>query len=145
MPGIWVQGVVGADERGQGLGFLGPEGATNGPPPRCDGPQGCVFPNTLLSKCHETDAGGSQGDSTASNISPNPTSLLGPVSLATQEAFLMRHLQGAPPPPSALTDTWHSVLFPQQAPKLLDKSGWTRFYTFPTSPTQVRNFRKHGD
>lgn len=58
------------------------------------------------------------------------------LSLATRADF---------PPPSALADTWHSVLFPRQAPKLLDKLGWTGFHTFPTSPTQVRNFGKHGD
>lgn len=42
------------------------------------------------------------------------------------------------------TDTWHSVLSPQQAGSS-ETVGGARFYTFPTSASQVRNFRKQGD
>lgn len=84
----------------------------------------------------ERDAGGrawSQRDSTVSKFSSNPISLLWPMSLTTQEAFPRASPQGVPPPSSALADTWHSVLFPQQAHKLLDS--WAGpVYTFPTSP-----------
>lgn len=74
-----------------------------------------------------------------SNINSNPPSLLGPMSLATQEDFLKCQPTGSSP-----TDAWHSVLFPRQAQKLLD--GWAGpGFTSSQHPPPRPETRKHGD